>query len=401
MQTNWTKLRLLAAAGAISWMGSTLTTFTVVLRYKDEFGPSGVSAIMLSMILPTILAAPYGGVLADRFNSGKLIPTLLTIMGLSTFMLSLDLGFAWSLAFLAITAACGTPVGAAFNATLPEYSTPDDLPRVNGLMQTGSSLGAMLGPGVAGFLVSTTDSYAWPFRIDAISFLILAAAIVALRINRAPQPHEEGEKMRSLDGLKTIMGNPLVRALVILIAMIILAMSVINIGEVFLVMNILKADAFTYGIVSATFALGSVLGAVTTSMLKVPEKRHAPIVVLALLVLSTITLGLAFAWHWVVVAIAWFIAGMFNAALNAYGISLIMNRIPEATRGRVMASVGALFSASSVAGMGIAGILIAAFGIRAVLGFAGVFCLGMIVLLSPAVFKANNREQEQEPSLVD
>ena len=57
-------------------------------------------------------------------------------------------------------------------------------------------------PGVAGFLVSSTNSYAWPFRIDAISFLILAAAIVALRINRKPQPHEEGEKMRALDGLK-------------------------------------------------------------------------------------------------------------------------------------------------------------------------------------------------------
>jgi hypothetical protein len=66
-----------------------------------------------------------------------------------------------------------------------------------------------------------------------------------------------------------------------------------------------------------------------------------------------------------------------------------------------MASVGALFSASSVAGMGIAGLLIAAFGIRAVLGFAGVFCLVMIVVLSPAVFKANKREQEQQPALVD
>jgi MFS family permease len=392
MQTNWTKLRLLAAAGAISWMGSTLTTFTVVLRYKDEFGPNGVSAIMLAMILPTILAAPYGGVLADRFSSGKLIPILLTVMGLSTFMLSLDLGFVWALVFLAITATCGTPVGAAFNATLAVYATPDDLPRVNGLMQTGSSLGAMLGPGVAGFLVSSTSSYEWPFRIDAISFLILAAAIVALRINRKPQPHEEGEKMRSLDGLKTIMTNPLVRALVILIAMIILAVSVINIGEVFLVMNILHADAFTYGIVSATFALGSVLGAVATSVMKVPEKRHAPIVVLALLVLSAITLGLAFAWHWAVVAVAWFIAGAFNAALNAYGVSQIMNRTDEATRGRVMASVGALFSTASVLGMGIAGILIGAFGIRMVLGFAGVVCLAIIVLLAPAVFKANKQD---------
>ena len=399
MQTNWTKLRLLAAAGAISWMGSTLTTFTVVLRYKDEFGPSGVSAIMLSMILPTILAAPYGGVLADKFNSGKLIPTLLSIMGLSTFMLSLDLGFAWSLAFLAVTAACGTPVGAAFNATLPEYSSPDDLPRVNGLMQTGSSLGAMLGPGVAGFLVSTTDSYAWPFRIDAISFLILAAAIIALRINRAPQPHVEGEKMRSIDGLKLIMKNSLVRSLVILVSVCILAVSVINIGEVFLVMNILKADAFTYGLVSATFALVSVLGAITTSVIKVPEKRHASIVVLALVVLALITSLLGFAWHWAVVAVAWFIAGCFNAALNAYGVSLIMNRTPEATRGRVMAAVGALFSSASVAGMGIAGLLIAAFGIRTVLGFAGAICFALILVLAPALLKAS--KQELTPELVD
>ena len=106
MKTQWTKLRLLALAGSISWMGSTLTTFTVVLQYKEEFGPSGVSAIMLSMILPTILAAPYAGVLADRISSGSLIPVMLSLMGLSTFMLSLELGFVWSLFFLSITAIC-------------------------------------------------------------------------------------------------------------------------------------------------------------------------------------------------------------------------------------------------------------------------------------------------------
>lgn len=389
MQTNWTKLRLLAAAGAISWMGSTLTTFTVALRYKDEFGPNGVSAIMLAMILPTILAAPYGGVLADRIDSKILIPSLLTVMGVASYMISFDWGFIWALILLAITAACGTPVGASFNATLANYATPEDLPRVNGLMQTGSSVGAMFGPGVAGFLVSTTHDYAWPFRIDGISFWILALAIIALKINRAPVKHEEQKKVKAIDGLKLIMQNQLVRAMVILIAMIILAVSVINIGEIFLVMNELHADAFTYGLVSATFSLGAVGGAVLTSIIKVPEKRHAPIVVLALLVLSLITLALAFAWHWLFVAAVWLIAGVFNAALNAYGISLISNRTPEELRGRVMAAVQALFSAASVIGMGIAGLLISFFGIRSVLGFAGAICLAIIALLAPAVFKAN------------
>jgi MFS family permease len=372
-------------------MGSTLTTFAVVLQYKDEYGPNGVSAIMLSMVLPTILAAPYAGVLADKVRAAVLLPVLLSVMGFSTFMLSFELGFIWSLVFLAITATCGTPVGASFNATLANYSTPDDLPRVMGLLQTGSSLGAMLGPGLAGYLVTVTGSFAWSFRIDAASFFVLAFAVVALRIDRKPQPHGEDEKIRAMDGVKVIMKNDLVRALVILITMMIFAVSVINIGEVFLVMDILGADAITYGIVAATFALGSVIGAVTTSALKVPEKHHALISVVSLVVLCLVMLILAVAWHWIVVAIVWFIAGFFNAGLNAYGISLIMNRTPEEIRGRVMASVRAMFSTASVVGMGVAGLLIAGFGIRNVFGAAGIACVVILALLAPAVLKASRR----------
>ncbi|MEN9342568.1 MAG: hypothetical protein RIR24_155 [Actinomycetota bacterium] len=391
MKTNWAKLRLLALAGSISWMGSTLTTFAVVLQYKDEYGPNGVSAIMLSMILPTIFAAPYAGVLADRVRAAVLLPVLLSIMGVSTFMLSFELGFVWSLVFLAITATCGTPVGASFNATLSNYATPEDLPRVMGLLQTGSSLGAMLGPGLAGFLVTATGSFAWAFRIDSASFFILALAIVALRIDRKPQPHAPGEKIRAMDGVKIIMQNALVRALVIMITVIIFALSVINIGEVFLVMDVLGADAITYGIVAATFAFGSVVGAVATSALKVPEKYHALITVIALVGLSLITIILSFAWHWMVVAVVWFIAGFFNAGLNAYGISIIMNRTPEEIRGRVMASVRAIFSTASVAGMGVAGLLIAGFGIRNVLGAAGIACIALLALLAPAVLRASRQ----------
>jgi MFS family permease len=363
----------------------------VVLQYKDEYGPNGVSAIMLSMVLPTILAAPYAGVLADKVRAAILLPVLLSVMGFSTFMLSFELGFIWSLVFLAITAICGTPVGASFNATLANYSTPDDLPRVMGLLQTGSSLGAMLGPGLAGYLVTVTGSFAWSFRIDAASFFILAFAVVALRIDRKPQPHNKDEKIRAMDGVKVIMKNDLVRALVILITMMIFAVSVINIGEVFLVMDILGADAITYGIVAATFALGSVIGAVTTSALKVPEKYHALISVVSLVVLCLVMLILAVAWHWIVVAIVWFIAGFFNAGLNAYGISLIMNRTPEEIRGRVMASVRAMFSTASVVGMGVAGLLIAGFGIRNVFGAAGIACVVILALLAPAVLKASRR----------
>jgi MFS family permease len=121
-------------------------------------------------------------------------------------------------------------------------------------------------------------------------------------------------------------------------------------------------------------------------------------------VLAVIVVGLAFAWHWAVVAVAWFIAGVFNAGLNAYGISLIMNRTPQETRGRVMASVQALFATASVTGMGIAGILIAAVEIRPVLAVAGVLCCLFVILLAPAVVRANRQhigKPQEDAALVD
>jgi len=390
--TQWGKLRFLALAGGLSWMGSSLTTFTVALRYKDVYGPIGISAIMLAMVVPTILAAPYGGLMADRISTRILAPSLMTVMGLSSLMLAFDLGFGWSLFFLAVTAFCGTPVGASFNATLPEYCTPDDLPRVNGLMQTGASLGTMFGPGLAGFLVAVTSTYTWPFIIDAFSFWILAAAILLLRINREPHPHVEEQKQRAMDGVKLIWSVPLIRSIVVLVVVLILSISVLNVGEIFLVMNILKANTFIYGLVAAAFALGSTLGAAATAMVKVKDTKHAPAVVISVGVLSASMLIIAFAWHWGVVAVVWFIAGVFNSALNAYGISLIMNRAPAEMRGRVMASVGALFSIANVVSTGLGGILLSIFGVREVFTVAGVVCVVTWVVLSPAVLRAAKNE---------
>ena len=36
-------------------MGSSLTTFAVILRDKDAVGPTGVSIILLAMLVPNVL----------------------------------------------------------------------------------------------------------------------------------------------------------------------------------------------------------------------------------------------------------------------------------------------------------------------------------------------------------
>lgn len=392
--TQWSKLRFLAIAGGISWMGSTLTTFTVILRYKDTFGPAGVSAIMLAMVIPNIIAAPYGGLLADRISARVLLTSLLGVMGLGSLILAFDPGFVVSLLCLALTAFCGTPVGAAFSATIPEYATAEDLPRVNGLMSTGMSVGMMFGPSLAGVLVSGTGSYFWPFLVDAASFWILGGAIFLTGIDRKPQPHIEGEKTGMTEGFKVLWRHPLLRAFTSMVTVLILSISVLNIGEVYLVMNILHANAFIYGMVAATFALGSTIGSVVITAAKLPERRHLPMLLISSLTLAAIMLVLAIAWHWAVVAVVWFFGGLANAANNAYGMSLIMNRTPEAVRGRVMASINGLFSLANVISMGAGGVLLGVFGVREVFFFAGAMCVAVVLGFMPSILRAAKAESE-------
>lgn len=393
--TNWKKLHILGVAGALSWMGSSMTTFTVVLRDKDDAGPIGVSLILLSMMVPTILLAPVAGLVADKFSTRQLVPPLLVIMGLSNLTLAFNPPHWWTYVALAFTASCGVAVGASFNAALPTIAAKDDIPRATGIQQTYSSFGTLFAPASAGILVGAYG-YVWPFVIDAASFMILATTILLLRINRPGVVHEEGEKLKAMDGVREVFGDDLMRALVILFAVLILALGVINVGEVFLITDELGGDAFIYGLAGSLFAVGSVLGGVTASALKVPLAKQPALVILGIAVLVATVIGFSAAWHWGVALALSFVAGLGNSILNAYGIGIIIRRSKAETRGRVMASIGAITTLSSVTASGVGGILIGIFGVREVLLVGGIISAVVLIVFGPAVLRAGRSSALQD-----
>lgn len=394
MKTNWKKLHLLGVAGAISWAGSSLTTFAVVLRDKDSVGPIGVAAILLAMMIPNIVFAPLGGLLADKFSTRTLQPPLLTVMGLSSASLALGWPHWWTYIALAITASCGVAVGASFNAALPTVAAQEDLPRASGLMQTYSSAGTLFAPALGGILVSSTG-YVWPFIIDGISFLVLGAALLGLGINRPGVVHEQGEKLRAMDGLREVWNDQLIRSILVLVTVLILTLGVINVGEVFLITDVLKANAFIYGLTGTAFAVGAVLGGVAASSLKVSEEKHPRMVVISMGVLVFAITGLAVSWHWWVAIVMSFIAGVGNSILNAYGVGIIMRRSRNETRGRVMAAFGAVATSASVAASGVGGILIGVFGVRNVLEVGAALSAVVVVIFGPTVLRAGRKAAEE------
>jgi MFS family permease len=386
-KTPFLKLQLLSMAAGLSYMGSSLTTFAVILRDKDAVGPAGVSIILLAMLVPNVLMAPFSGQIADRYPSRRVVPLALSAMAVSTLSIALMPLAWWAPIALFTTATFGTLVGASSAATVGSVSNPEDMTRVTGIQQTYVSLGSLLGPAAGGILVGTTG-YFWPFVIDAASFVILTIVFLVLGLNRLPTEHLEEDKPRALDGFRFLRDEPLLRAIVLLLLVVIVALGVISVGEVFLVVDELGASEIIYGFIGALFAAGSLLGALTLQLVRVPDEKQPlglvfsiGLMVVSLSVLSQIQ-------HWGYATIIYFLAGLGSAGVNVFAVGQIQRRAKESIRGRIMAAVQGSVTAGNALSLGLGGILIGIFGVREVFLAGGITALLALVIFGPKLVRA-------------
>ena len=383
--TNWRKIRAISFARAISFLGSELTVFALILREKDS-GASTVSVLLILGMLPLILFAPWAGLIADKYSTREVVLTSSLIQAGLIFSLTID-GPHWVVfATLFLANTCGSVANPAWGALLPTLCTKDDLPRALGFSQSIFALAGLLAPALAGLLVSTSGFY-WPFVIDAITFLFIATMPVALRVNRIRAVEVTGQKNGAMEGINFLFREPLLRALLILLTIFILALGVVNVGEVFLVTEELGASYFIYGLVGTAFALGALLGSTGSASAKIPETKHVQIVILGLTLLSVAVLGIALAWHWGVVLAFSLLAGIGNSIINAYAVGIFINRSDPAIQGRILAGVSGVINVGLITAMGLAGVMIGVFGVREVLFVGGLLSIAVLAIMTPAVLR--------------
>lgn len=386
--TPWLKIQILSIAGGLSYLGSSLSTFAVILRDKDAVGPLGVSIILLAMLLPNILMAPIAGQIADRFASRVVVPGALVMMSASALSVALIPGSWWAPIALFSIATFGAMVGASFSATIGLVTRSEDLTRVTGIQQTYVSMGNLAGPAVGGLLVSTTG-YFWPFVIDAATFFILATVFLLVGLNRKPVLHRVGEKPRALDGFRFLFSNPVLQSIMLLLMVVILALGVVSVGEVFLVVDELGASTLVYGIIGALFAGGALVGALSLQAIKVSENRQSWGLISSLLLMVISLASLSLAPNYWFAGLVYFLAGIGNAGVNIFAIGQVQRLAREETRGRIMAAVQGSITAANAASLGIGGILIGVFGVREVFFAAGILSLTALAVFGPRLLKAS------------
>jgi MFS family permease len=314
------------------------------------------------------------------------MPPLLMVMSLASFSLALGLPSWWSYIALLISSSANTGVNASFNALIPSLAAKEDVTRANGMNTTYTALGSLLAPAIGGVLVSTTG-YFWPFIIDGVSFIVLTVVILMLKVDRQGSTGQEEGSLKALAGLKFVFQDKLIRSIVILITVLIVSLGVIQVGEVFLLIDELHATTLIYGLVGAVFAFGAVSGGIFTVLKKVPLRYHMRIVTVAILMVIVVVITIARAHHWWVVMTFGYIGGVCMALLNSYGIGIIQNRTEESVRARVMATFGAVITVGTVTSTALAGIAIGAFGVRNTFVGAGVIGAIILAVLGPAVLK--------------
>jgi MFS family permease len=384
-KTQWSKIQTMAIARAFSMLGSELTLFTLVFREKDK-GPAAVAALFIVGALPMIVFAPWAGTIADRFSTKAVIPLLSVLGGAAIFCQTQRLDTWLILVLLFIANTCGSIVGPTWGKLTPTLATKEDFSRASGIIQTYFSIASLTGPILAGFLIKTTGFVA-TFAIDGFFTTMIAFLPFILRVNHKPGNLKDGEKTNVMEGFRFLMNNPLLRSLVIMVFAMVFCMSVINVGDIFLITNIMHADSFIYSLVGAGFMFGTLLFSVVAGSKKVSLTTELIVLAFGLSFLSLAGLGVGVSPnYWVIIPI-WFIAGLGNGAINTYGVGMMLRVIPHEVQGRVFAAFNAIISTAGIGSMAIAGTVIGIFGVRDVFIVAGSLAFIAFAIFFPTVYK--------------
>lgn len=169
--------------------------------------PSIAALLLTTQILPTALASPFAGVVADHFDRRAVMIAADVLRALLAFGLLFvhSTGTLW-IAFvcmgtMSLLAAFFDP---ASSAALPNLVNEEDLPAANVLM--GSAWGTMLAVGAAiGGAVAATLGRDAAFVGDALSFLVSAALLGSIKMRFQSRDSRPEGRPRVLSGVTEML----------------------------------------------------------------------------------------------------------------------------------------------------------------------------------------------------
>ncbi|HET8907399.1 MAG TPA: MFS transporter [Ktedonobacterales bacterium] len=318
--------------------------------------PRDLGIVLAAYGIPRAASVLLGGSLSDRVQPRRMmlladIARALLVGGLAVITL-FDIHTLWVLCVIA------APLGAfegiflpASMAMLPSILSDDDLQAGNAINMATAQFSVLVGPGVGGVIVASVRSGV-AFMVDAITFLVSAASLAAMRGTRAAHhavvenpmadslaPDEPGIAAETAEP-KTFwallrQSRLLQTGLAVSIVGNLAFGALTEVALPDLAHGPLHAGATGFGIMVSAFGAGSLVGSLLGATMGKLPRRGLMALLLGLvqalfLAVIPFTGGLPGA---AISIAAW---GVANAVSNVLLITLIQQRLPRALLGRIM-----------------------------------------------------------------
>jgi MFS family permease len=216
---------------------------------------------------------------------------------------------------------------------------------------------------------------AWCFAIDAVSYLAVVAALLAMRLEPSARVAPNGSVGRHLiEGVRYVFGFPPIRALLLILALVSFATMPQSVLMPVYAADLLRGGPYTLGLLSAAQGLGALAGALYLA------SRPSVLGLGRVIVAAVTILGFGLAgfsqssavWLSAAVLVATGAGMMIQMAASN---TLIQTMVDEDKRGRVMGFYGMAFQGVAPFGSLLGGWLAGVVGPRLVVLGSGLLVL--------------------------
>lgn len=345
-------VRLLLGASVVSDIGTWVQLIVVGSLVAADTGSAiQTGLVALATFMPQGIAAPVGGLLADRFDRRKVLASALLGQASITTVLAIVLGLGvrapLALTLLILLGSAAGSLGAPSSAAMqPDLVPPEELVAMISLGVYSWNAGRIIGPLLGSVLVITIGP-AWTIGFNALSFVVMAIAVALIR--RPFRPHgaddESSVRQRLLAGLRTVRANRGCYHGVVLLVLFNLTL----VPFMGLIPIYVKAEydggTSMAGAVASAQGIGAIIGGGLVTWFAARRSRSA-LVKAVQFTMSGALLAYALAPSvvWLVICAA--VLGGCVAAMFIMAVSIVQRDAPPSGRGRVLAVMQAAMGIS-------------------------------------------------------
>jgi MFS family permease len=385
---------------ALPWLALVLT--------GDAFA---LGAVLALMALPRALFMLIGGAYVDRVSPRLVMlgsnAVRLLAVGVLGFIVLEGAAAMWMLyAFALVFGIADAFFYPALTAMVPDLVDDSQLQKANGIVQGTAQLTTLVGPAVAGVAIATlagtgagpdTSGVALALIFDAATF-VMSLATLFLITARPAHAKSGGSVIKDIrEGIGFVAKMPSVRVMVLLsMSANLLIVGPLEIGLPIVAYTRLPEGAAAFGLVTAAFGGGSLLGMAGATLLPPLPKARFGSILLGLFSLSGVCLALlAVMYSTPIILLDAVIAGAILGYTNISYITWIQLRIPRNLMGRVMSLMMFASVALVPISMALSGALVK-ISLEAVLMGGG---LGMAALAILGLMSRSVRRMGLEPTV--